>query len=198
MPWPCFWVEENGEAEFILRRLQLSEEARAEGGHFHEAHAPIGFFPVRKTEDHAFAMVKPEEFEGHPAWPAQCSKCSFEFADDDIWQVHQEAVFVRPETGETWTQRHLPIGAMYDAKWWRPFGVGPDGIALHVILPPEKPNMSHNWWHVDGGASNGPARNAWTRTGDPRARPPTVDVNPSIAAPGYHGYLRHGVLTDPV
>lgn len=28
--------------------------------------------------------------------------------------------------------------------------------------------------------------------------PPTVNVTPSILTPEYHGYLRHGVLTDPV
>lgn len=195
MAWPCFWVEENGEAEFELRRLQLSDEVRGGVRHYHEAHVSIGFFPVRKTEDHAFAFIRPEEFTDHPAWPKSCSTCGYEFVDDDVWQVNQNAVFVRPDTGETWTQENLPIGAMYDAAWWHPFGVGDDGIALMVILPP---GGKTHWWHVDGPATNGPKRNAWTRTGDPRAIPPTVDVNPSILTGEYHGYLRNGVLTDPV
>lgn len=200
MAWPCFWVEENGEAEFELRRLVLGSRLADEVGHFHQASASIGLFPVRKTEEDAFAAIPSMEFDGHPAWPTTCEVCSYEFGPDDLWQVNQRPVYVRPDTGETWSQPQLPVGALYDSPWYgRCWGKGADGIALMCILPKRDGTPDHAW-HVDGPArgEGGEKPNAWTRTGDPRAVPPTVDVNPSILTNEYHGYLRNGVLTDPV
>lgn len=108
---------------------------------------------------------------------------------------------------------------MWDAEWMRglDWATGPDGIALMVRLP-------NRWeWHVDGPASNctnpdwqpvdgqpnttrwrGRTHYCWVRHGDPRTGNVHVDKNGktcsagagSIAAPGYHGFLNHGYLTD--
>lgn len=205
MPWPCFWVETNGEAEFELRRWQSSsvpnKNCPGPWG-YHNAYASIGFFPVQLTPDDAIEVVHTETYEGHPAWPTKCGSCDYVFVEDGGRHVNQEPIYARPDTGETWPQRHLPVGSLFDARWYRPWGVGADGIALMCRLPPEGGFAASHFWHVDGPARNhegGTKPNAWTRTGDPRAVPPTVDVNPSIAFGNtYHGYLRHGVLSDPV
>lgn len=206
MPWPCFWVERNGEAAIWLRRYSSTKDdgdacPSSPYRRYHNADAFVEYRPLVETDEHYVAAVHDDDWRvSHPdAWPTKCAWCDYVFAEDDEWQANQEAIYVRPDTGETWGQRNLPIGALFDG-FWSTFGVGPDGISLFCVLPPHKEpwDARSNIWHVDGGATNGPRENAWTRTGDPRAIPPTVDANPSIAAPGYHGYLRHGVLTDPV
>lgn len=107
-----------------------------------------------------------------------------------------------------WTDQTLPPGAMLDATWyhdidgWR----GPDGIALMVVLPPqhirsdngEVDNRS-NWWHADGPSrNNGVPGPGWSRTGDPKASPPTVTIQPSILTGDYHGFVQGGTLTDDI
>jgi hypothetical protein len=62
---------------------------------------------------------------------------------------------------------------------------GPDGRTLIVRLPDRRD------WIIDGPSSNG---NGWTRTGLPEDG--TLDVNPSILTPEYHGFLRNGALVN--
>lgn len=112
----------------------------------------------------------------------------------------------RPDTGETFGgQRKLPPGACFDATWLHghPQYCGPDGRALHVVLP------TGHVWHVDGRASNctrpdDDVHKCWVRHGRPEDGTLHVDKQGntcaagagSIMVPGYHGFLRHGYLTD--
>jgi hypothetical protein len=87
---------------------------------------------------------------------------------------------------------------MFDATWLGANNVGPDGISLTVVLPPErKPwgddvvDNRNSWWHVDQSRQDG----GWSRTGDPR-RPGAVSAQPSIKTSHYHGFLQAGTLTD--
>src|SRR5207302_3339659 len=132
--------------------------------------------------------------------------CTYRFADDDEWQVWTEALYRRPDTGEEWTMQRLPAGAMFDATWrhdtkgW----VGPDGMSLTVVLPQGYQDSRSAMWCVDGPASGGGQLKfgAWSRTGDPKANPPTVSATPSInagtagEAGHYHGFLTKRTLTD--
>lgn len=196
MAWPCFWLEPTGEMELSLRRFVTDENRPCPGTpgrySYHNAMVPIGRAPERRTPEGFFAAVPHEEFDGDARWPDACARCDYRFGADDHWQVWTDAVYRRADGAEH-SGRSLPPGAMLDG-FWHPRR-GPDGIALVVVLPPEAEDTRSHWWHVDGPASGG---GGWTRTGDPRAVPPTVDVNPSIHAGDYHGYLRHGVLTDPL
>lgn len=209
MAWPCFWVEDTGEVELGLRRFSWGDEERprppcAEGRTYHDASVTLGERAAARRNDEGYLEAIPvSEYEHDDRWPPTCGHCDYVFVEDDVWQVNQHPIYRRPDTGEEWLDRALPTGAMFDAFWNHHWGVGPDGVALMVVLPPEEPayDTRARWWHVDGPArSEGKISkpNAWTRTGDPRSVPPTVDVNPSILTHDYHGYLRHGVLTDPV
>jgi hypothetical protein len=215
---PVFWIEPTGR---ILRTLRRYHSPR--GSHpyncadgWHEARSriePLDEIPIRGSYD-----VEPDEREtsgdlwphDDPRWPAECQAgCGYRFTDDDHWQLHTERVYKRIDgasddelTLVLRDDRALPPGAMWDA-WWYPDGWKIEGISLVVQLPDGVP------WTVDGPSTSCPSRNGgephdtrtghrcWTRTGDPKAIPPTVDVNPSILSgkpETYHGYLRHGQL----
>jgi hypothetical protein len=94
------------------------------------------------------------------------------------WQVFQDQIYRRADTGEEYTLRDAPPGAMYIATW--------HDNHLRVCLPP---NGGHDYWDVDGPSKNG---NGWTRSGDL----PNVTANPSILTPRYHGFLRGGWLEE--
>lgn len=199
--WPAFWVEPSGVVEVALRRFTYSEASTCPNGlRGHTASTSLGRMEERRTAAGYLDAIPAEEYFGDRRWPTSCAACDYVFSSDDSWQVSSVAVYRRPDTGEEWPDRVLPVGAMLDGHWHPQ--KGPDGLALVVVLPPEPSSDGDtrgHWWHVDGPSrNNGVPGPGWTRTGDPRALPPTVDVNPSILTADYHGYLRHGVLTDPV
>lgn len=198
MPYQTFWIEATGEVEVSLRRYTFPAEddcpASANG---HDASVMIGRAAAHTTREGRVDELRVEGFAHDERWPRACP-CGHVFDEAAHWQVNQELVYVRPDTGREWTARNLPVGALFHAPWLVSQGVGADGIALVCILPPESNDSRGRYWHVDG-----PARgegqttpHAWRRTGDPRAVPPTVDVTPSIQSNSYHGWLRGGVLSD--
>lgn len=123
-------------------------------------------------------------------WPEACARCGYEFEEEDEFQLHQKDLWTPtdPRLEEEHGRFELanaPVGAMWHA-WWMGGEPGPDGLYLVVKLP-------DGWeWELDGGASNGPQ--GWERVG----KPPELTVSPSIASPGYHGFLVAGELTDDV
>jgi hypothetical protein len=204
---PVFWTERNGRVEVLLRRWVEGSQGQCPVNGFHTNFHPIGQEPeVGQT---ATILAPDHPWRDDPRWPDACD-CGREFGPDDPRQMYYESIYVCPATGQTWWQRQLPAGAMYDSPWypWK----GADGISLTVVCPPDG---AHNTWQVDGparkdGEETHPAP-AWQRTGDPRAHPPVIDVTPSIeigftvdengkhVAGGpnyYHGHLRHGALED--
>jgi hypothetical protein len=202
MAWPCFWTEETGEVDISLRRYRdtIEGEPPCPGPRtHHDAQVIVVREPHRRDAEGVLNAIPVEEYADRPDWPAACG-CGYVFVPEDHWQVNQEPLYRAVATGQEWRQHSLPVGAMYHAPWYGVWGVGADGIALMVVLPPERPDMRANFWHVDGPANHGDGTlvpNAWTRTGDPRD-PPTLTVNPSIQTDEYHGYLHDGVLTDPL
>lgn len=204
----CFFIVPSERVNRSLRRYthrtykpgQPAGWTCAEG--WHEARVPIGpVFTIPRTKREDLDKYNPEEVSGDrwphtdERWPKACSKgCGYIFTDEDAWQLFCERAYVRlhdPVEGESFSlvlrdDTLCPPGAMWDA-WWMPWK-GPDGICLTVQLPDGAP------WCVDGPATGG---GHWVRTGDPKANPPTVDVNPSIASGNpqtYHGFLRNGSL----
>lgn len=111
-------------------------------------------------------------------------------------------IYRRTDTGEEFTGRNLPVGAMYyvsakNQQYYRP---GPDGRTLFVVTP-------GGTWTPDSRASNcgrpeDDTHYCWVRHGV--APMITVDKKGdtciagagSIMIGGYHGFLTKGKLTN--
>lgn len=207
MPTPCFWVEKTDRQRWGLRRfVSAARGPSCPAGGDHDALNLVG---ARKRPPRPVATSDrsrlPAEVRDRKDWPKRCDSCGYRFKATDTWQVWTDRIYQRPETGEEWTLRDLPPGAIFDAEWLHDFWVGEDGLTATVVLPVGEPeeipwNASRHMWHVDSEATGG---GHWTRTGDPR-KPETLTVSPSIAklkagVPGYyHGFLQDGVLTDHI
>ncbi len=203
MPTPCFWVDLTGEWAVGLRRYRSQVEGkpecpRAGGWKYHGHIVMLGRIPAEIDAEGRGQAVPVSRYVDDPRWPTHCS-CGEPFRDTDERQVWTERIWCAID-GREWTDRQLPPGAMLDGPWHPQ--KGPDGLALVVVLPPDKGEDNRgNWWHVDGPSTvrdgDGKHRNgpAWARTGDPRAVPPTVSATPSIQSADYHGHLTNGVLT---
>ena len=139
----------------------------------------------------------------------KCDHCDYEFSHRrDPFQVTQDLIYTRLDTGEMVTLRDAPVGAMWYCDWmcsegsnrWR----GPDGHSLCVRIPGDG---GHYDWMVDGRCNNctmpgDDVHRCWVRTGEP----PNITVGKgskgqscaagagSIQVPGWHGFLRNGML----
>lgn len=206
MAWECFWVVESNEVELWLRRYVSHDDADPPCPNgYHNDSALIGRAPRVMTEDGHWEAIPHEEYAGHPRWPTACP-CGYQFTVDDHWQVNQEPIYHHRDRAGEWTQRGLPVGAVFDSHWFPDSWKGPDGRAITVVLPdlnvPPGQDARSHFWNVDGPASPGDGRlieHAWTRHGDPDDLP-SFSVTASIDARGsnYHGFLTNGVLTDPL
>jgi hypothetical protein len=170
-----------------FRRFSFSNEHKCTGSPGQNSYCNAWVF--RDIIEYHSDIIEVQDQPPHddPRWPSKCEKCDYVFTDADNWQIFCDWIYQNTDTGEEVAFRDLPVGAMYDSDWYPPDYRGPDGLALTVILPDKTP------WVIDGYAS-GPPRvpHAWTRTGIP----PKVSASPSILTPGYHGWLKDGVLTD--
>ena len=179
------------------RPVQGKPGVEYQGGH--DASVDIEQAPMQRTPEGFIGALQVEDWDGDERWPTSCTKCGEAMPEGAIWQVNQERIYAEAHHGDAparaWQQRDLPPGAMFDGYWYPQKGT--DGIALCVVLPGK--GGAFIPWHVDGRAGNQPdlSKPGWTRTGDPKANPPTVSATPSILVGGtYHGYLTNGVLTD--
>lgn len=197
--WQTFWTEDTDQEDAYLRRYAEGLECPLGGSH--DVMWFAARIPAERDED-GYSHERPVDYFARSQYPTECP-CGYTFTEDDPWQVWTDSVYRRPDTGEEWGMRSLPPGAMFDAFW-----SGTDGIALTVVLPyvcgdRAAYDARASMWNVDGPATSkdgGVKWGAWTRTGDPKAVPPTVTASPSIDAgsPCYHGFLTNGVLTDPI
>lgn len=176
--WTCFMLTRLDRARESLRRYKSSkgfDDCPIYG--YHNAETLIG------EVDYA------EEWEGQgtltddhsdPRWPTCCA-CGYTFSEEDGWQHNLTRIY----EGDGWRGilREASVGAMWDASWLGEAWSGRDGLHLVVRLP------DGTDWIIDGPANNGPG---WDRAGSP----PLITATPSIASPGYHGFLQGGVLTD--
>lgn len=198
MQIPCFWIEPAAFGQLWLRRFSWPPRAHqgeqswsCEIGYHNATAQAEERIDVRRSSE---GIIQPV-LVGHddPRWPTTCASCGYAFSETDQWQPDVREAWHRPDSGTiiAYGLAEVPAGAMWDAFWWtwRRVHTYPDGINLFVQLPDGMP------WNVDGpSARNDQA--GWTRTGDPKAIPPTVSAQPSILSPKYHGWLRDGFLVD--
>lgn len=187
----CFLITPTGRAWRFLRRITFSEHGPCPNdpgpysGHYAKVEIEPG--PVVYSAEGWIADLRVPHDD--PRWPARCG-CGYAFQDGDPWIADQHVIFFTPDGREVSIHlalkgdpRGAPPGAMWEAPWYLPFGSGPDGKHYMLRLPD-----GHDW-QIDGPATNG---GGWTRTGEP----PRITARPSIASPGYHGWLTDGVLSD--
>lgn len=217
----AFWIEPlEGRYQFELRRYR-SGECPAGYKAFHNADVVIG--------EHGREDCK-EFHEGQPVhgdlwphedarWPVKCDHCEYAFAETDEWQFNPNQLYHRADTGEKFTLRRAPIGAIWESPWMARYHgyCGPDGRSLHARCP------GGDDWGIDSRASNcdspcthcGTAYHAhkgdlghsyedarphkcWVRHGEP----PELTVDKagvtcgagagSIQTSNWHGFLRSG------
>lgn len=219
MSWSAtqtYWLEPTDECAYGLRRFTYStgDGFTCETGH-HRALAythrgPAGWEDRDGRRSLRFA---PDVAHSDARWPTTCAHCPYTFTDDDQWQVWQELIYRRPDTGQEYVLHQsapapelgieaAPPGASWDA-WWMPSAWRRlDGVYLMVRCPNGRD------WAVDSEASNctrkGEPHECWVRHGDPRLCHVTVDKDGNTCAAGagsiltgdYHGFLRDGVLTE--
>lgn len=188
--WTCFLLTPTDRAWNALRRTSASPATPC-------PNSPHGHNAVVEVEPSAFALTGEGYYpatnwpKDDPRWPARCS-CGYTFQPHDYWSYDQEQIYLTPDGREVGTHPRLrgsgrlaPAGSMWIAQWvpkndaW----TGLDGLCLMLMLP------DGTEWMIDGPARNG---GRWTRTGSP----PRITARPSIASPGYHGWLTDGVLSD--
>jgi hypothetical protein len=210
VPTPCYLLEPTEDEKRWLRRYVRDHEGgdyTCAGG-WHEALAAIENGHALITDDGLHRSPDPDAFAGDPRWPTGCDGCGRSFAPDDHRQVLVRRIYrvasavpgAAASVGDFATIEDAPPGAMWYADWMGEWAHGPDGRTLVVKLP------DGHQWTVDAEATNctrkgDRAHKCWIRNGEP----PMVTVGKdgetcaagagSIASPGYHGFLRAGVLT---
>lgn len=183
---PCFLIERAPAVETSLRRFTFSSNPDGRcGSHFgHDAEVVIGREPLDLDHTPNGRSIPGDGMRQDPRWPTACLFCGYVFQPEDEWQYNVSRLWTRIDTGEMFRLSAAPVGAMWHADWYpeRFYPNSPDGLCLVVKTPGGD-------WMVDGPSSNGPG---WTRTGTI----PRVTARPSIAQPGYHGWLTDGVLEE--
>lgn len=186
-PVKCFWMEPTAQVQVSLRRYRgtyLDADCASSGYGYHNAQQVLTRGPAAIFPDYHGDWVN----HADPGWPTHCV-CGYQFAEADQWQCNPDQLYQRQDTGELYTQNDAPAGAMLHMAWNMGisyYQVGADGLLLGVKLP------NGNWWCVDGPAVRDGQiiSGKWQRQGEV----PIVTANPSIDAPGYHGWLRDGWL----
>lgn len=205
----CFWLEPTDIAAIYLRRYRInSDQVCRQTGFYHDAKIRIEDRPIQWSESNGnqyIASLDEELFIHDSRWPSICICGNYAFTEADARQVFQDRIYKRVDTGNLIPLRNMSVGAMWDAEWNRPFGVGPDGRSLMVKLP------NGFDWHIDGRCNNctipddpfQERHHCWIRTGTP----PKITVGKtggvscgagggSIQAGNYHGFLRNGEFTN--
>lgn len=198
----CFWLEPSGIAAVSLRRFRFSQGYvkdsmgikdygkvdpdyyKCANGYGCNAHVVIGQEPYE-----AGVSVNSRTHEvpkDDPQWPKVCEVCGRAFEDGDEWQRNSSQLY-RRDTGELFLLATAPVGAMWDAQWYKDYKgykKHVDGIMLVVKTPGGD-------WCVDGPSypNHGPG---WERVGTI----PEVTASPSILMPRYHGWLKNGWLEE--
>ncbi len=189
----CFMLEDLRRARYSLRRY--SGDKKCSLGHgYHDAKSglieerPEKEAPVGDPFHGCTGTNAPEVPHDDPRWPQRCA-CGYEFQAEDTWQVWADGLYRRQDTGEVLTWAEAPGGATRDASWWPEKGA--DGHGWLIKLPSGEEFMTEN---KAGNCQcpKDPAHRCWTRSGVA----PKLTVNPSIATPKWHGWLRDGVLTS--
>ncbi len=204
----CYWMDRTERVKRYLRRYVNNGSKCEKGYGYHNGEtfieeADVIWYVFDNDKERTEYVSSPRVADwskDDSRWPTKCNFCDYLFTPEDTYQVRDELIYVRPDTGERFTEEEAPPGAMWNA-WWSQFK-GPDGLSLYVKLP------NGHQWNIDGPANNCTMPNdhrqlnhhCWVREGTPPLL--TVGKNGvtcgagagSILSGNYHGFLRNGVL----
>lgn len=210
----CFLIEQTGMAAQYLRRYVSTARNLS---------CPLGPYPYAyhnaevRIED-APLITKPGEpdiicngvdpaslaaAKNDTRWPTSCA-CGYVFTEDDERQLRVDWIYRNTETRETFPLRDAPLGAMWYSRWHDRFFQPQLEHCISIKLP------GGTEWCVDSQANNCTMKedhgqrqhHCWIVRGTPPNLTVTKDGPTcaagagSIAAPGYHGFLRDGWLED--
>lgn len=178
----CFWLEPSEIAEKTLRRYGRGDANCPGRWGYHNASVSLGQVPY-SSQNSLNGEYRDAADKTDPRWPTHCS-CGYQFQDEDNWQTGLTRLYRRAETGELFNLAEAPVGAMWDACWYRNIkGFNSSHPEMLMVRTPGGD------WAVDGPSSNG---GNWTRSGSV----PNVTAKPSIMCGGYHGFLTSGFLVE--
>lgn len=189
----CFLLETTDRIKRELRRYVS-----------YETHCPVGPFHYHNISnflDIVEETNKEQDWDHNdPRWPKECA-CGYQFQENDPWQLFTSHLYKRSDTGEEFTLRDAPPGAIWHARWLDDVYKGPDGKVYAVKLP------NGRTWTIDSRASNctlpqDDEHKCWVRHGSPPNF--TIDKNGhtcnagagSIVAGDWHGFLIDGELRE--
>jgi len=180
---------------------------------YHNADGPLlGEFPqpldpVERCWRHPVGV--PEIDHADPRWPTKCVSCDYQFTPADERQYWAQLIYLDAQGGRHFMLDKTP-GMMWYATWYHdPTDPRDAATRAHALANPTanhylSPFYWQDWsmlrapisvncpngaeWCVDAKSNNGPG---WTVVGDA----PMLTCSPSIAVPGYHGFLQNGVFT---
>lgn len=152
-PLKAFFIEPTGRQLVYLRRYRSTrggDDKKCPLHGYHDVSILIGEREEKKTPEGYIESIPVEEYQDDPRWPVKC-ECGYEFNiqdDADKFQVFNDSIYRRRDTGEEFGFRKAPPGAIWNA-WWLPEAwAGPDGLRLVAKTPD-----GHDWM-IDGRASN--------------------------------------------
>lgn len=208
MSTPCFLIEATDRCTRALWRGSETSGPPDCGAYHHFAYRVIGpGGKIRKHKGGTYSVPKGRWVpRSDPRWPTTCDTCGAALVKP--WSRQGgDRLYRRVDTGQEYSLRDAPPGAIYRAEWYEDAWPGPDGKSYVCVTP-------GGAWMIDGMANNctrpddwklpagDPGRHwCWIRSGEA----PRFTVNKagrtcaagagSIQAGSYHGFLQNGVLT---
>ena len=185
----CFMVHPTSRFAVSLRRYASGSACTGKFGYHNAVTGKLEEVQSAHNADRPVnGDVHPHD---DPRWPTKCDHCDYVFTDGDTWQYRAEEIYISEDGREMLLSDRTP-GMMYFVTW-RTARLSPHYEStwkekrppLQVVCPNGKE------WCVDAISSNG---DGWVVTGEP----PSITCSPSIAVPGYHGFLQNGIFTADI
>lgn len=204
----CFMLERTDEFRRSLRRFTFGRgagddgrkvcPARGEWGHDASVDLDIVTIPGIDLEGTIFECERDD-----PRWPTHCEACGAAFEADDEWQSNTHRLY-RSADGSLVRPNEAPAGAMWFVPWYDDFykpqlehvlivklPLGGEWVidsqANNCTIPDDRKQERHHCWVISGTLPDITAGKGGATCAAGAG---------SIAAPGYHGFLRNGFLEE--
>jgi len=197
----CFFLEPTGRTKVALRRYNWDGEYNKCTGKYghHDAQTEVGEAVEDKDKDGYINSIPLEKYAHDTRWPVVCG-CGYVFTPKDEFQVFQDSIYRRTDTGEEMALRDAPAGAIWHMWWFAGNeGNGYSGCVNNQYLSCRLPG-GHDWC-IDGVALNcdSPCKNCGKpyhmhqRDAGPNGGPNAANCTAYVDARPHHCWVREGV-----